>query len=282
MKLDDSKSGITFDDGDRDIIRRLKSRDYFDNNKAVIIDEISEYLKNNPDSRNARLFMEKGLMSLFILPLIINDVTRGFLVFSSSETGFFSEEHIAFLESVVGQISFSIQRGELLAEREKHTVELEHLVEERIAEVLRIQRTTIFVLSKLAEAMDPGTGRHLERIRNYSILIANLIKSYADRSDITDQFLKDLYDSSILHDIGMVGISDTILLKNSPLLPEEYEIMKTHTTIGYRSLKEASEDLGENSFLKMAMDIILYHHERRDGTGYPDGLKGRKYHLPRG
>ncbi|MCU0820940.1 MAG: response regulator [Spirochaetes bacterium] len=278
-KLNDTESGIMFDDGDREIMRRLIDRDYPDDKRAVIVDDLGEYLKNNPESKNAKVFIGIGLKSLLLLPLIINDITRGFLIFCSSEPGFFSEDHIAFLESVVGQVSFSIQRGELIAEREKHTVELEYIVEERTAEVVRIQRTTIFALSKLAEVRDPGTARHLERIRNYSILIATLLKTCSKRPDITDQFLKDLYDSSILHDIGKVGISDTILLKSSPLTPEEYEIMKTHTSIGCRALKEASENLGENSFLKMAMDIILYHHEKWDGSGYPEGLKGEEIPL---
>ncbi len=247
--------------------------------KTLIIDDIRNYLKDNPHRKETSLLLEKGLRSSLILPLIINDVTRGFLVFSSVDPGFFKKEHINFLESIVGQISFSIQRGELLTEQEKHTVELEHLVQERSDQIIKIQKTTIFALSQLAETRDPGTGQHLEKIRDYSVLLARLLKYCADKYDITNQFLRDIYDSSILHDIGKVGISDTILLKSSTLTPEEFEIMKTHTTIGYKALHLASRDLGDDSFLKMSMDIVLYHHERWDGTGYPEGLAGEEIPL---
>lgn len=279
LKMEDTEPKIVFDKSDRNIVKTLISKDHYESKRAVIIDDIKNYLEKNPESKNAALFLEKGLRSLLVLPLKIYDITRGFLIFSSVETNFFNEGHLSFLESVVGQISFSIHRGELLAQSEKHTIELEILVEDRAAEILRTQRTTIFALSKLAEARDSGTGAHLERIRNYANLIARLLKSCTNRNDITEQFLMDLYDSSILHDIGKVGIPDTILLKNGPLSSEEFEIMKTHPIIGYEALKRASENLGDNSFLKMAMDIILYHHERWDGTGYPEGLKGEDIPL---
>jgi len=85
--------------------------------------------------------------------------------------------------------------------------------------------------------------------------------------------------STILHDVGKVGISDSILLKEGLLTPEETTIMEEHTRIGFESLKTASHDLGEDSFLKMAMDITLCHHERWDGSGYPRGLKGEEIPL---
>jgi HD-GYP domain-containing protein (c-di-GMP phosphodiesterase class II) len=106
-----------------------------------------------------------------------------------------------------------------------------------------------------------------------------LYKYEEDHAEITGQFLKDIYDSSVLHDIGKVGIPDSILLKKGSLSVEEFEIMKTHTVIGYDALKKASQDLGSDSFLNMAMDIVLYHHERWDGKGYPTGLKGENIPL---
>ena len=90
---------------------------------------------------------------------------------------------------------------------------------------------------------------------------------------------RDLYDASILHDIGKVGIPDDILLKPGPLTEEEWELMKTHAEIGCKALQRASKDLGENSFLQMAMDVTLRHHEKWDGSGYPDGLKGLEIPL---
>jgi putative two-component system response regulator len=160
-----------------------------------------------------------------------------------------------------------------------HTKQLEQLVKVRSFEVLKTQKTTIFALSRLAETRDADTGEHLERIRKYSVLLAQILKYSGHEIEISNQYLRDLYDSSILHDIGKVGIPDSILLKPGPLTAAEFDIIKSHTTIGYEALKDASKDLGGDSFLKMAMDITLYHHERWDGFGYPRGLKGEEIPL---
>jgi response regulator RpfG family c-di-GMP phosphodiesterase len=242
--------------------------------EVIIINDLGEYLAEHPQSRRTETLLEEGLRSTMMVPLIINNVTRGFLVFNSMEANAFNSEHSFFIRSISGQISFSIQRAELLDQLELHTKNLEHLVKARTHEILKTQKTTIFALSRLAEVRDPETGEHLERIRNFSVLIAQILKYSGNEVEITNQYLRDLYDSSILHDIGKVGIPDDILLKPGPLTPVEYEIIKTHTTIGYTALKEASRDLGENSFLNMAMEVTLYHHERYDGGGYPTGRKG--------
>ena len=146
--------------------------------------------------------------------------------------------------------------------------------------LLKIQKTTIFALSNLAEIRDPETGEHLSRIRNYALLIGQLLRYTKYKEIVNDQFLKDLFDSSILHDIGKIGIADDILLKEGPLTEKEREIMHQHTTIGFDALSAASQGLEKNhSFLQMAMEIILHHHESWDGTGYPSNLKGEEIPL---
>jgi response regulator RpfG family c-di-GMP phosphodiesterase len=215
---------------------------------------------------------------LIVLPLIMKDVTRGFLLFASEKGSAFITSHISFLESIGGQISFSIERAELIEKIEQHTKNLEHTIDIRTKEILKTQKTTIFALSKIAETRDRITGDHLERIRSYCVLLAQILK-YTGSEEITNQYIRDLYDSSILHDIGKVGIPDIILLKNASLTKEEIEIMERHTTIGYEALKSASQNLGRDSFLNMALDVTLYHHERWDGSGYTQGLKGLEIPL---
>ncbi len=249
------------------------------NQEVLRIQDLQQYLKENPNSKGTKFLVDEGMHSSMILPLIINNKTRGFFIFASEKPDAFKESHIFFLKSLSGQISFSIQRGELLSELEMHTKQLEQLVKVRSFEVLKTQKTTIFALSRLAETRDADTGEHLERIRKYSVLMAQILKYSGHELEISNQYLRDLYDSSILHDIGKVGIPDSILLKPGPLTAAEFEIIKSHTTIGYDALKDASKDLGADSFLKMAMDITLYHHERWDGFGYPQGLKGEE--IPR-
>jgi response regulator RpfG family c-di-GMP phosphodiesterase len=243
--------------------------------KALLsIDDISDFPEAYPDSEFIRHITQSKFKSLLILPMIMKDETRGFLLLAAETVGGFIKSHISFLETIGGQISISVERGELIDEIEQHNKNLEHTINIRTKEILQTQKTTIFALSKIAETRDQTTGDHLERIRSYCVLLAQILKYTNPSVEISNQFLRDLYDSSILHDIGKVGIPDTILLKEGKLTVEELETMLRHTTIGHDALKSASQDLGEDSFLKMALDITLYHHERWDGSGYPYGLKG--------
>ncbi|MBP7734842.1 MAG: response regulator [Spirochaetes bacterium] len=247
--------------------------------KALLsIDDVQDFPKAYSESEFIKEFIKGEYKSLLILPLIMKGVNRGFLLFASGSVEAFVKSHVTFLESIGGQISFSIERGELIAEIEQYTKNLEHTIEIRTKEILKTQKSMIFALSKIADTRDRTTGDHLERIRSYCVLIAQIMK-YSGNNEITNQFIRDMYDSSILHDIGKVGIPDSILLKKDKLSDEELQIMLRHATIGYEALKTASKDLGEDSFLKMALDITLYHHERWDGSGYPYGLKGTEIPL---
>jgi putative two-component system response regulator len=138
----------------------------------------------------------------------------------------------------------------------------------------------IFALAKLAESRDKDTGKHLERIREYSRVLANELASTSDFCDVIDQpFIDLLYMTSPLHDVGKVGIPDSILLKPGRLTVEEFDIMKQHTIIGCETLKASADSHPEASFLQMALDITLRHHEKWDGSGYPAGLSGEDIPL---
>ena len=248
--------------------------------KALLfVHDISDFPEAYPESEFIKQITHGGFKSLLILPLIMKDVTRGFLLFAAKTVGAFFKSHISFLETIGGQISFSIERGELIDEIEQQNKNLEHTINIRTKEILQTQKTTIFALSKIAETRDQTTGDHLERMRSYCVLLAQILKYTHSSGEITNQFIRDLYDSSILHDIGKVGIPDTILLKEGLLTHDELQIMLKHVTIGHEALKSASLDLGKDSFLKMALDITLYHHERWDGSGYPQGKKGTEIPL---
>ncbi len=278
-KLVASDRNIILREGDSFNLNDTPLKNSAENKDVLNINNLKDHIKENPNSKSTELLIEEGMNSSLVLPLIVNNITRGFLIFSSEHTDAFQENHITFLKSIVGQISLSIQRGELLYEIEQHSKNLEDLVELRSRQVIKTQKTTIFALSRLAETRDPETGNHLDRMRSYSVLLAQMLKYIANHTEITNQYLRDLYDSSILHDIGKVGIPDVILLKDGFLSDNEYQIMKKHTVIGYESLKMASRDLGEDSFLNMAMDITLFHHERWDAKGYPYGLEGDEIPL---
>lgn len=145
---------------------------------------------------------------------------------------------------------------------------------------LETRDVAIFAMAKLAESRDPETGAHLERVQLYAKSLAQqmaLIPKFQDRIDAA--YIRLIYQTSPLHDIGKVGIPDCVLLKPGRLSDREFDIMKTHTTIGARTLEAASRKFPGVRFIQMARDIAASHHERFDGTGYPAQLGGEQIPL---
>jgi len=162
----------------------------------------------------------------------------------------------------------------------KKTLELR--VKKRTNEVKKTQHVTIFALARLAESRDKETGDHLNRIRKVCFLIAKELKKNKNYDGYIDKYyVSNIYHSSPLHDIGKVGISDEILLKPGKLTAKEFDIMKTHTLIGGKTLEDAERQLEykTKSFLSMGKNIAYCHHEKWDGSGYPFGLKGKQIPL---
>lgn len=151
---------------------------------------------------------------------------------------------------------------------------LEQEVKRRLVEVLDVQDVTISALAALAEARDNETGNHILRTQRYVKILAESLSLLAKYEHVLDEAtIEMLYKSAPLHDIGKVGIPDNILLKPGKLTNQEFEIMKTHTTMGYLSLESAERRLGKPApFLKLAKEIAYHHQEKWDGSGYPLGL----------
>lgn len=151
---------------------------------------------------------------------------------------------------------------------------LERLVAERTQEVLSTRDCTITALARLADSRDPETGDHIARMRHYSRILAAEIAAMNPQAGLGSKFADEIYRAAPLHDIGKVGIPDSILLKPGKLTEQEFEVMKRHTLIGYETLLDAAGKKLQTSFLSTAAEIARHHHERWDGRGYPDGLKG--------
>lgn len=161
---------------------------------------------------------------------------------------------------------FIINHNTILEEEvQKRTHELQKAYEEIDATYQKMQASYIETIQRLniaAEYKDEETGAHISRISLYT-------KELAAALGMDFDFIETIYYASPMHDIGKVGIPDGILMKEAKLTPEEWMVMRSHTTIGARILKGS-----ESHFLKMAEEIALSHHERWNGTGYPNGLKG--------
>lgn len=134
---------------------------------------------------------------------------------------------------------------------------------------------TIFALAKLAESRDPETGAHLERVQNYARALSEAMLNKGLHPDVIDQaFVALIHATTPLHDIGKVAVPDSILLKPGQLSDTEFDVMKSHTLIGAETLKAVADRYPDAPFLRTACEIARSHHERWDGSGYPDGLSG--------
>lgn len=159
-------------------------------------------------------------------------------------------------------------------------IKLEKKLEESVYQVKETQAAAIMGFAKLTEFRDHCTGEHLERIKGYTRILAEEMKQMPEYSNyITDEYIEDISMSSILHDIGKVGIEDSILLKSGKLSAEEFEIMKHHANMGGDALTVIDKNVGYKSFLTIGKEIASYHHEKWDGSGYPEGLKGNNIPL---
>ncbi|HID24541.1 MAG TPA: HD domain-containing protein, partial [Planctomycetaceae bacterium] len=178
------------------------------------------------------------------------------------------------------RINQALERRRLQKRQHQYVASIEKAVRERTNELQRAWRGTIFALARLAESRDDETGTHLIRLRNYTVAIAQSMRQMGLYPGIlTPTFIDWLKDTAPLHDIGKVGIPDSILLKRGTLTPEEFDQMKAHTIIGARALEDVQRRVGEKMFLDIGIQVARSHHERMDGNGYPDALRGEEIPL---
>lgn len=175
---------------------------------------------------------------------------------------------------LIHAIEKGINYKRLVLVEKNYKMELERTVQLRTAELAEaltqmrsMSQETIERLTAAAELRDEDTGRHILRIGLYAQRLAEVM-------ELPQHFVDTIALAATMHDVGKIGIPDAILLKQGPLTREEYDIMKSHTTIGGRILSGSSHKV-----LQMAASIAMSHHERWDGTGYPAGLKGEETPL---
>jgi response regulator RpfG family c-di-GMP phosphodiesterase len=227
----------------------------------------------SPREAELSVLKEFGFVLLVALPETINIIlsfSRNLNMFLNRENGVLERVTAGHYESHV-PISSNDEFGIMAS----HTNEMIRRIRARTDELNRTRDVTILTLASLAETRDNETGAHILRTQRYVRALAERIRGHPRFAGVLDDETVDLlYKSAPLHDIGKVGIPDAILLKPGKLTEEEFTIMKGHAKIGADALKVAEKEFGSNSFLRLAREISLTHHEKWDGSGYPSGLRG--------
>jgi putative two-component system response regulator len=181
-------------------------------------------------------------------------------------------------EEVLARIKTHLRLSQLQAKLVSNNLQLEQRIVEQFDVVTAGQRATIFALAKLAEVRevrDEDTCQHIERVQIFSRMLAEQIREMRLYPvQFSQSFINDLYETACLHDIGKVGTPDAILLKPGRLTHEELAEMKKHCVLGSHTLSMVLKRHPNNQFLRMGVDVARSHHEKWDGSGYPDGLQG--------
>lgn len=224
------------------------------------------------------ILLELAFVVIVLLAHIFNLIRS----YSRNLTYFFEKETSVLTKATKGDFdSFvPVSTNDEFGVMAKHTNLMVEGLKTRTEELKMTRDVTILSLATLAETRDNETGNHILRTQRYVRQLASRLKSdpsYALQLD--EESISLLYKSAPLHDIGKVGIPDNILLKPGKLSDDEFKIMKRHPHLGGEALRVAEERLGSNSFLKIAREIALTHHEKWDGTGYPRRLKGEEIPL---
>lgn len=222
-----------------------------------------------PEMNGLELIQEALLLQEELLPIMVTAVTDDqdlkLEALNQGAVDFLIKPvDIAQLEAKIKNFSKIIQ---LKLQLKNFNGRLQEEVEKKTAELVMREYEALHILSRLAEYRDPETGSHIARVAHYSKLLA---KEYG----LSDKEQDILFFASPLHDIGKIGIHDDILLKPGKLDEEEFEIMKTHSIIGYEILKES-----KNPYLQAGAIIAMQHHEKYNGSGYYHGLQGEEIHI---
>ncbi|MDR2141968.1 MAG: response regulator [Deltaproteobacteria bacterium] len=180
------------------------------------------------------------------------------------------------LKRIENQLLIAFQKKEL----QNYNDNLQQMVEVKTQQVVELQNAVISTVAELVEFRDNMTGGHVTRTQKYlKLLVDRLLAEGIYREEVSSWNLSFLLPSAQLHDVGKIAISDAILNKPGKLTPEEFEVMKRHTIIGVQAIEKISAKTEEHAFLRHAGIFAGTHHEKWDGTGYPNRIKGEDIPL---
>lgn len=241
---------------------------------VIVLDDEDNLLYYNGVARE--IYPKLNKKSYRIIEEIKGYYKAGEHYFSDDKVYQITRENIDSKERRRGQIYLISD----ITERYHYTEKLELDVEEKSKKINKIQHSIIASFANMVEARDGLTGEHIRNTSLYVAIVARALKRVNSFEHVlSEEEVETMIEAAPLHDIGKIAISDTILCKPGKLTEEEYGIMKTHSEIGAKMIDEAIEGVGDSNYMAMARDMAHYHHEKWDGTGYPNGLKGKEIPL---
>lgn len=249
-------------EGDIISIKHPVLQDVFNENKVVSFNHLEEDLKKyNGGNEFFTNLVRMNMKSMIVFPLFISGDERALLIFSTHEENAYKNSHRELLSNITSQVSHAFERS----------IGMESLVV-----------SAVEGLAKLAESRDPETGDHLVRMSLYSYILAQeLYDEGIYQEEYGSSYPRHVFNFAPMHDIGKVGVEDSILLKPGKLTDEQWVEMKKHPVIGADVLRrcESQVNLAGYSMFKIGIEIAEGHHEKFDGSGYPYQRKGQEIPL---
>jgi len=246
--------------GELDAQPRISVHDPADAHAHAFREEYLVHVDNMVEEPGMRV-LSAEMVSILVLPVISNRGPVGVFEFGSRIPSAFSAQDIGLCSMAVDQMAYSLENIRL------------------VGELSQTRDAVISGMALLAEIRDSHIGGHLNRICEYARLLSLGLRGRMGYHEVTNEFIDTISRSAALHDVGKVGVPDSILLKPGKLTPEEYAVMKAHTRLGADLLQGLMDDFGEYTLINMGAELALAHHEWWDGTGYPHGLAGRNIPL---
>jgi HD-GYP domain-containing protein (c-di-GMP phosphodiesterase class II) len=241
-----SKSSIA------DVIRSRKIR---------IINDLEAYLAAHPSSESTKIILKEGIRASMTVPLLVDQQVIGVIFFSSKYKDVYNDAHMQFVDSLTTALAIAFEKSFVFDD---------------------LILASVKGFAKIVESKDYVTGNHIDRMSIYAKFVTECL--YNDSlyvQQIDESYIDKILKFSPLHDIGKVGISETVLNKPGKLTSEEFDVIKQHTLIGYDVLVNMTAGMyvDRSDYFKIAREIVKSHHEHYDGKGYPEGLTGEQIPL---